>query len=255
MSVVLYEKRGHIAIITMNRPERRNAMGRELLMGLAESWQRFAADDDAWVAILTGTGNSFCAGLDIKERLETGTASLELPQIPLRDPFWHEELEKPTIAAVNGYALGGGFFLASKADFRIAVPNAVFQVTEVVRGGIAGWDMLLTRENLPWAIAAELAAGWPLSGERAYQVGFVNRLAEPERLMETALAFAQEMLERPPLAVDYNLRLVRALRRQQVPQEVREQARQLERLLRDSEDMKESLRAFVERRPPVFQRR
>jgi len=135
-----------------------------VFLGLAESWQRFAADEDARVAILTGTENSFCAGMDIKERLASGEPGLGLPKIPVRDPFWFEELEKPTVAAINGYALGGGFFLASRADFRIAVPSALFQITEVVRGNIAGYEAVLTRENLPYAVAAELAAGGMLTG-------------------------------------------------------------------------------------------
>src|SRR5262249_11841371 len=159
MTVVEYEKQEHIAIITMNRPERRNAMSRDLMLGLAGSWQRFAADNDARIAILIGTGSSFCAGMDIKERFSSGERGLGLPQIPIRDPFWFEELEKPTIAAVNGYALGGGFFFASRADFRVAVPSAVFEITEVAHGVVAGYDLVLLRENLPYAVAAGLAAG------------------------------------------------------------------------------------------------
>jgi len=255
MAVVQYEKRGHIAVITMNRPGRRNAMGREFMLGLAESWQRFAADDDARIAVLVGTGNSFCAGMDIKERLTDGERGLGLPQLPVRDPFWFEELEKPTIAAVNGYALGGGFFLASRADFRVAVPSAVFEITEVVHGTVAGYEVLLTRENLPYAIAAELAAGGRLTAERLYQVGFINRLAEPERLLETAVAFAAEILRRPPLAVDANLRLLRTLSRVPLPAEVSERARQYARELQQSEDLQESLRAFLEHRPPVYRGR
>jgi enoyl-CoA hydratase/carnithine racemase len=255
MAVVQYEKRGHIAVITMNRPERHNAMGREFMLGLAESWQRFAADDDARIAVLVGTGNSFCAGMDIKERLTGGERGLGLPQLPVRDPFWFEELEKPTIAAVNGYALGGGFFLASRADFRVAVPSAVFEITEVVHGTVAGYEVLLTRENLPYAIAAELAAGGRLTAERLYQVGFINRLAEPERLLETAVAFAAEILRRPPLAVDANLRLLRALSRVPLPAEVSERARHYTRELQQSADLQESLRAFLEHRPPVYRGR
>ena len=255
MAVVEYEKRGPIVIITMNRPERRNAMNRELMLGLAESWQRFAADNDARIAILIGTGNSFCAGMDIKERLSSGEQGLGLPQIPIRDPFWFEELEKPTIAAVNGYALGGGFFFASHADFRIAVPSAVFEITEVAHGVVAGYDLVLARENLPYAIAAELAAGGRLTAERLYQVGFINRLAEPERLLETAVAFATEIVRRPPLAVDANLRLLRALSRLPVPEGVTERARQYAHELQQSEDLQESLRAFLEHRPPVYRGR
>ena len=255
MAVVEYKKQGHIVIITMNRPERHNAMSEELLLGLAESWQQFAADDDAHIAILTGTGKSFCAGMDIKERLASGKPGLGLPQIPVRDLFWFEELEKPTIAAVNGYALGGGFFLASRADFRLAVSSAIFEITEVVRGTIAGYEAVLTRENLPYAIAAELAAGGRLTAERLYQVGFLNRLAEPGQLLDTAMALATDLIQRPPLAVDYNLRLVRTLSRLALPADLTEQARQYSRELQHSEDLKESLRAFIEHRPPAFRKR
>lgn len=255
MAVVEYEKQGHMVTITMNRPERRNAMSQELMLGLAESWQRFASDDDARIAILIGTGTSFCAGMDIKERLSSGEQGLGLPQIPIRDPFWFEELEKPTIAAVNGYALGGGFFLASRADFRVAVPSAICEITEVVHGTVAGYEALLTRENLPYAIAAELAAGGRLTAERLYQVGFINRLAEPERLLETAVAFATEILQRPPLAVDANLRLLRTLSRSPLPEGVVDRARQYARELQQSEDLQESLRAFLEHRPPVYRGR
>ncbi len=255
MAVVEYEKQDHIAIITMNRPERRNAMSRDLMLGLAHSWQQFAADDDARIAILTATGSAFCAGMDIKERFASGAAGLGLPEVPVRDPFWFEELEKPTIAAVNGYALGGGFFMASRADFRIAVPTAIFEVTEVVHGTIAGHDVVLTRENLPYAIAMELAAGGRLSGERLYQVGFINRLAEPQQLRDTAVGFASEILGRPPLAVDANLRLVRSLSREPLPEELNERARQYTRSLQQSDDLKESLRAFLEHRSPVYRGR
>jgi enoyl-CoA hydratase/carnithine racemase len=255
MAIVKYEKQEHLVIITMNRPERRNAMSQDLMLGLAESWQRFAGDDDARIAILTGTGNSFCAGMDIKERLSSGGRGLGLPEVPIRDPFWFEELQKPTIAAVNGYALGGGFFLASRADFRIAVPSAVFELTEVVHGTIAGYEVLLTREHLPYAVAAELAAGGRLTAERLYQVGFLNRLAEPERLLETAIAFATEILKRPPLAVDANLRLLRSLSRIPLPEDVTGRARHYAHDLQQSEDLQESLRAFIERRPPVYRGR
>jgi enoyl-CoA hydratase/carnithine racemase len=255
VAVVEYEQRGPIVLITMNRPERRNAMSRDLMLGLAESWQRFAADREARIAILTGTGNTFCSGMDIKELLGSGEQGLGLPQLPSRDPFWHEELDKPTIAAVNGYAFGGGFYFASRADFRVAVPSALFEITEVVHGVAAGHDLVLLRENLPYAIAAELAAGGRVTAERLYQVGFINRLAEPGQLLATAVAFAEEILRRPPLAVDYNLRLLRTLSRLPMPAEVRDRAAQYNRELQQSEDLRESLRAFLEHRPPVYRGR
>ena len=255
MAVVEYEQRGQIVIITMNRPERRNAMSRDFMLGLAESWQRFAADPQARIAILTGTGNTFCSGMDIKERLASGEAGLGVPQLPVRDLFWYEELEKPTIAAVNGYALGGGFYFASHTDFRIAIPSAIFEITEVAHGVAAGHDLVLLRENLPYAIAAELAAGGRVTAERLYQVGFINRLAEPGQLLEMAVAFAEEIMRRPPLAVDYNLRLLRALSRLPMPAEVSARAGQYNGELQQSEDLQESLRAFLAHRPPVYRGR
>src|SRR4029453_10168899 len=182
-------------------------------------------------------------------------AGLGIPELPVRDPFWHQELDKPTIAAVNGYAFGGGFYFASRADFRVAIPSALFEITEVAHGMAVGHDVVLLRENLPYAIAAELAAGGRVTAERLYQVGFINRLAEPEQLLATAVAFAEEILRRPPLAVDYNLRLLRALSRLPMPAEVRERADQYNRELQRSEDLQESLRAFLAHRLPVYRGR
>ena len=255
MAVVEYEQRGPIVIITMNRPERRNAMSRDLMLGLAESWQQFAKDPQARIAILTGTGNTFCSGMDIKERLASGEAGLGVPELPVRDLFWHQELDKPTIAAVNGYAFGGGFYFASYSDFRVAIPSALFEITEVAHGMAVGHDLVLLRENLPYAIAAELAAGGRVTAERLYQVGFINRLAEPGKLLEIAVTFAEEILRRPPLAVDYNLRLLRALSRLPTPTAISDRAKQYNEKLQHSEDLKESLRAFLEHRSPVYRGR
>lgn len=133
MAIVDCEKKDRIVTIRMNRPERLNAMGRELMVGLAKAWIEFRDDPDALVAILTGTGRAFCVGMDIKERLESGQPGLGLPDIsPLVSPFWpNRNLNKPVISAVNGFALGGGFFLATTADLCVAAESAVFEITEV----------------------------------------------------------------------------------------------------------------------------
>jgi enoyl-CoA hydratase/carnithine racemase len=256
MAVVEYEKQGHISIITMNRPERLNAMGYDLMLGLAQAWSRFRDDDDAWVGILTGTGRAFCAGLDLKERLETGKPGLGLPKIPLRDPFFEYEIDKPTIAAVNGLALGGGFFLTIRADLRVAVESATFQITEVVRGAVTGWDLELW-ENLPYAIAAELASGALFSARRAYEVGLINRMVADGRALEAALEMAQGLISIPPLAAHYNLKLMRDLKRSRmvIGHRLWDQGRSYNRELQSSHDVKESMMSFLEKRPPVYQRR
>ncbi len=255
MAVIEYEKQGHIAVITMNRPERLNTMGYDLMLGLAQAWNRFQEDNDAWVGIITGNGRAFCAGLDIKERLETGKPGLGMPKVPLQDPFFEFELDKPTIAAVNGYALGGGFFLTIRADLRVAAESATFQITEVVRGGVAGWELELW-ENLPYAIAAELASGAMFTARRAYEVGLVNRLVPDGKALEAALEMAQDFINAPPLAVHYNLKLMRDLKRSRIVigHRLWDQARSYNRELRSSHDVKESMQSFVEKRAPVYQR-
>ncbi|HEX2170960.1 MAG TPA: enoyl-CoA hydratase-related protein [Dehalococcoidia bacterium] len=254
MSVVTYERRGHLALITLNRPDRLNALDHDMVAELAVAWRRYACDDDAWIAILTGAGRVFCAGRDLRDRQARGETGYGLPRSPERDPFWHDELEKPTIAAVNGHALGGGFFLAARTDLRVAVDIATFEVTEVLRATLAGFQLELS-QNLPAAIAAELAAGEPLTAARAYDVGFVNRLVPDGQALPAAIDLAESILSRPPQAVDYNLRLARRLRSRRVPQDVWDQAKAWQAELLDTEDRAESFRAFLERRRPVFRRR
>ena len=253
VGVVDYERQGHIALITMNRPDQLNTMNRALVQGLAEAWAHYERDDDAWIAILTGNGRAFCAGRDIKERQAEGDQGLGLPKSSVRDPFWHDELDKPTIAAVNGYALGGGFFLAARADLRVAAESATFQITEVIRGSLAGFQ-IEAWHNLPTGIAAELAIGETLTARRAYEVGFVNRLVPDGQALAAARQWAEAILERPPLAVDYNLRLARRLRNRRIPQEIWDQAKTWQAELARSADLQESFRAFLEKRKPVYRR-
>lgn len=250
---VRYERQGRLAIITMNRPERLNALNAELVEELAQAWSRYQHDEEAWIAILSGEGRAFSVGLDLKEASQQAELALTLPRGATRDPYWHEELDKPTIAAVNGYAYGGGFFLAARADLRVAAESAAFQITEVVRGGVAGYAVELTH-NLPSAIAAELAVGETLTARRAYEVGFLNRLAPDGQTLDVAIRLAKGILERPPLAVYYNLRLARELRNRRIPEETFSRAKAWHAEISRGHDARESVRAFVERRKPEFRR-
>lgn len=250
---VLYERRGHIAILTLNRPERLNALSAEVAQGMAEAWVRYAGDEDAWIAILAANGRAFSSGVDVKEQSEARNGRWGMASPSVRDPFWHEELDKPTIAAVNGYAYGGGFFLAARADLRVAEESARFQITEIIRSSLAGYQMELS-QNLPAAIAAELAAGEILTAARAYDVGFVNRLVPDGQALAAALELAEGILERPPLAIDYNLRLARRLRSRRVPDDVFAQAKAWQAEVLASQDRRESIQAFLEKRRPVYRR-
>ena len=198
---VLFEARDDgIVVITINRPETRNALSMEVRQGLFTAWDRFERDDKLRVAILTGTGDkAFCAGGDLKEMVERQL------QVPPRDMFPvpgdNIELTKPTIAAVNGAAFAGGWMIAQACDLCVASHNAKFAITEVKVGRSSPWAAPLIH-MIPQRIMMEIIlTGKPISAERAYEIGLVNRLATPKALMGTALALAQEVLAGAPLSV------------------------------------------------------
>src|SRR6516162_2734030 len=185
MAVVETERHGQILVVRMNRPERLNALGQEMRTRLAETWTDFRQAQELEVAILTGTGRGFCAGEDMKESLAAGKPGGS--RLSIADPFRDGTLEKPVIAAVNGFAMGGGFMLVEACDLRVAVPEAVFEVSEAKRWLLGGYDHGHLA-NLPFPIAMEMALGFRFTAERFHQLGFLNRLAPPAELIATALA-------------------------------------------------------------------
>ena len=199
--VVLFHARADgIAIITINRPERRNALNAEVRHALAHAWRHFESDPTLRVAILTGAGDrAFCAGDDLDEMVETGM------RVPPRDfiPVPHDniELTKPTIAAVNGVALASGWLIAQSCDLCVAATTARFAITDVRTGRGSPWATPLIH-MIPQRIMMEIIlTGKPITAQRAYEIGLVNRLAEPADLIDTAIALAQDVLEGAPLAV------------------------------------------------------
>jgi enoyl-CoA hydratase len=189
-----------IAIITINRPEQRNALSLEVRQGLFVAWDRFENDADARIAILTGSGEkAFCAGGDLKEMVERKL------QVPPRDmfpvPYENIKLSKPTIAAVNGVAFAGGWMISQACDLCVASDTAKFAITEVKVGRGSPWAAPLIH-MIPQRIFMEIVlTGKPISAQRAYEIGLVNRIAEPAALMDAALELAREVLEGAPLSV------------------------------------------------------
>ena len=247
MAVVETEIHGQIMIVRMNRPERLNALGGEMRNLLAEAWIDFRERDDLEVAILTGTGRAFCAGEDMKESLADGAPGGR--QAAREDPFMTGALEKPVIAAVNGYAMGGGFMLVERTDLRVAQREAIFEVSEAKRWLLGGYNHGHIAA-LPYPIAMEMALGYRFTAERFHQIGFVNRLVEADALIPTAKEMAEHLLTLPPASRVNTVAMMREMRPRVAPELERLGTALHEHGARS--DLMESRAAFAEKRPPVF---
>lgn len=244
-----------IALITINRPERLNAMDADHYKGLSEAWQRVRDDSDVRVAIVTGAGErSFTTGADIKSFV-AAPSGIEEMWLTQRDQLLNRGLEvwKPVIAAVNGYCLGGGMTLLLGTDIRLAAPHATFSLAEVKRGIIAGnggTQRILSQ--LPYAIGMEmLLTGDSLDAETAARWGLVNRVVPAENLLAEAKMLAQKIAKNAPLAVQAAKEL--AVRAREMPLATGLRMEQVvNRMLQFSEDAEEGPKAFAEKRTPAF---
>lgn len=258
------ERREACLIITIDRPQARNALDRAASAALIEAWLQLRDDASLRVAVLTGAGEqSFCTGADLKE---IGAWYRSMTPIERRERGEREpglggitrnlDAGKPVIAAINGHCLAGGLELALACDLRIAAEHATFGMPEV-RWGLmpgAGGTQRLPR-TVPVAAAAEMIlTAQPIGAERALQMGLVNRVVPAARLMEEALALAAKIAANAPLAVQ----AARAAMRRGLHLPL-EEALRLEQFyaepVRASEDVQEGLRAFAEKRAPQFKGR
>ena len=239
-----------IAIITINRPEQRNCLSKEVRAGLFAAWDRFEHDAPARIAILTGSGEkAFCAGGDLKEMVETGL------KVPPRDmfpvPYETIKLSKPTIAAVNGVAFAGGWMIAQGCDLCVASTTAKFAITEVKVGRGSPWAAPLIH-MIPQRIFMEIVlTGKPITAQRAYEIGLINRLASPDRLMAAALELAREVIEGAPLSVAAARETV-MLSTEMGRTEALNAAWAAHETAYNSGDAQEGPRAFSEKRKPVW---
>jgi enoyl-CoA hydratase/carnithine racemase len=250
MSIVETERSDGVMVIRMNRPERMNALGTELREALAEAWSEFHSSPDLEVAIYTGTGRAFCVGEDMKESVERGTVgSASAPRTRHGNPYTDGTLNKPVIAAINGYAMGGGFLLAERADLRVAVHGAIFEMSEAKRWLLGGYNHGFIG-GLPHTIATEMAFAFRFTAERLYGLGFLNRLVDDDQLLPTAHEMAAHLLTLPPASRVNTLVMMRAMR-PRVPAELEDLAERL-RNHGAKDDLMESRRAFAEKRPPNF---
>lgn len=251
---VLFEARDDgIAIITLNRPETRNALSKDVRQGLFSAWERFESDVNLRVAILTGAGEkAFCAGGDLKEMVERGLTVPPRDMFPV--PYDSIELSKPTIAAVNGVAFAGGWMIAQACDLCVASTTAKFAVTEVKVGRSSPWASPLIH-MIPQRIMMEiLLTGKPITAHRAYEIGLINRVVEPEALMDAAILLASAIIEGAPLSVRAARETV-MLATEMGRSAALEAARYASELCYNSADAQEGPRAFSEKRKPKWQGR
>lgn len=255
------EKKGHITIVTINRPEVMNALHPPACKEMDDAFNDFAADPDAWVAILTGAGDkAFSAGNDLKWQAQHGGAALHDALQKLKGGLggitMRFDLFKPLIAAVNGLALGGGFECALACDIIIAAENASFGLPEPTVGMIAGAGGV---HYLPRAIPFHQAMGMLLTARRipaqeALQMGLINQVVPLDQLMTTALAWADKILACSPLAIRASKEA--ALKGLTMPMEQAAKTRfPGQATLYESEDFVQGPRAFAEKRKPQWKGR
>jgi len=265
VSVVLFERRGPVALITLNRPEARNAVNPELAVRLAGAWEEVKSNPEIRAAVVTGAGDrSFCAGADLVRLIPLYTGARapedEWDEALRRDPALADRAllrefdpEKPIVAAVTGFCIAGGMEMLQATDLRVAAEDAKFGLQEPKWGlfPISGSTVRLPRQ-IPYAVAMEiLLTGELIDADRAYQIGLVNRVVPRDQVLSTALGLAQTVAENGPVAVRAIRRSVRACSGL-----AEKDALALERVLGmpvfQTEDAREGPRAFKEKRKPRF---
>ncbi|HEY8491322.1 MAG TPA: enoyl-CoA hydratase [Dehalococcoidia bacterium] len=261
-----YERQGHVAVITLDRPDRLNAISQAMVAGLAEAFRTAADDRDVRCVVLTGAGKGFCSGLDLKEAAagpvetsgQAGLRPFNGRMVGLGDfaPIVLHQLDKPVIAAVNGAAAGWGLDLALACDLRIAAAGAKLGLMFAKRGVVpdGGGTWLLPR-LVGWAKAAELVfLGEVITAEQGLAYGLVNRVVPQGEVLPEAMRWAEAIAANSPLAVQTAKRLMRQGLNEPFAEHVDRVVLALQRLFQ-SRDFQEGVQAFVERREPVFEGR
>ncbi|WP_430334376.1 crotonase/enoyl-CoA hydratase family protein [Rhodococcus sp. ACT016] len=254
----LYERRGAVAIITLNRPRALNAVNAALSTAVGSLLERADADDEVWVIVLTGAGRAFCAGADLKA-LGSG-ASLDADDHPEWGFAGYAQhwVSKPTIAAVNGFALGGGTELVLASDLAVVDEQAQLGLPEVKRGLFAAaGGVIRLQQQIPRKVALELAlTGEPITAVDGLKLGLVNRVAPAGTSLEVALELAESIAANAPLAVRESKSMIhRTASTSDWDQHAWDQNAKVMEIVFTSQDAQEGPAAFAEKRPPVWQGR
>jgi len=258
------EKEGHIMIVSLNRPEAKNAFSPSMIVGLYKAWRLLDEDDDLYCAILTGRGDTLCSGMDLKAGTEPGEDAHIYEKVAQEVPDFHWQSllrdnrpNKPIILAVEGYALAGGTEILQGTDIRVGAEDAIFGITEVARGlyPLAGSTVRLRRQ-IPYCLAAEmLLLGRRISAQEALQFGLINRVVPKGKALEEAIKIAEELCENGPLSIKAITRSLRELDESLPEAEAMKKQDEIGWPIFATEDSKEGMRAFKEKRKPVYKGR
>jgi enoyl-CoA hydratase len=250
---VLRERRGRVLLITINRPDQRNAVNAAVAAGIAGALDELDADPDLSVGVLFGAGKGFCAGMDLK-----AFVAGERPFLPGRGfaGITQRSADKPLIAAIEGFAMAGGLEVALACDLIVASRGARLGIPEVKRGLVAaGGGLLRLPRSLPRGVAMEMAlTGDPIAADRAYELGLVNRLTEPGEALTAALELAETIAGNGPLALAATKRILVESTDWPDSEFFERQAPVYDPVF-SSEDAREGATAFAERRDPVWKGR
>ena len=248
------EKKGHILVVTMNRPDVYNAVHAEMHHEMAKCWDEFAADQDLWVAVLTGAGDkAFSAGNDLKATA-TGGNKKGMPDSGFAGLSSRFDLEKPIVAAVNGFAMGGGFETALSCDILIASENAKFALPEVKVGFFAAASGVQRLSRYIGRLAAQemMFTGRTIMADEALKMGCVNEVVPHDQLMSRAMEKAEELCTVSPSAVKATKRVLNDMYARDGMQDSIAYSREVIADLSKTEDFKEGVNAFVEKRKPQW---
>jgi len=239
---VTYESKDQIAVITMNKPDRMNRLDSEIVDLLHHAWKRFMAADEDRVAVIAGDGRAFSAGADLKAIPHDLYRAIPSVGVPV---------DKPVVAAVQGWCVGGGMVITTMCDLMVAADDAMFSYPEV-KIGFSGGLISNLASRIPHKIAMEmLLTGEPITAQRAYEVGYVNKLVPAEDVLSAAMDYARGIAAQAPLP-SRMLKRFTAEAMPKGPTEIAAMARVQVETINASADGVEGVAAFMEKRPPVF---
>ena len=256
----IVEEKGHTLVITLNRPEKRNALSPGMLVTVYKAWRKLDKDSNLRCAVLTGAGGTFCSGADLsamKDGNEDSQMMEKLKTIP--DLHWqallrHNRPNKPIIAAVEGFALAGGTEILQGTDVRVAGKSAVFGLTEPLRGLFPlGGSTVRLRRQIPYTLAAEmLLTGRRITADEALRFGLIGHVVEDGEALSHAMTIAESINDNAPLSIQAIVKSLRELDESYLEVEALEKELEIGQPIFETEDMMEGLTAFAEKRKPKF---